>query len=49
MNALLRRRAVSVASGWLFFGLRMLLVCGYQKTTTPAVFDVFPSFAGGEF
>jgi hypothetical protein len=31
--------------GWLFFGLRKLLVCGYQKTTTPVVFDAFPSFA----
>jgi hypothetical protein len=49
MAPLLRRRGTSVARGWLFFGNRILTTCEDQKTTTPAVFDVFPSFAGGEF
>ena len=30
---------------WLYFGLRKLLVCGYQRTTTPCLRH-FPSFAG---
>ena len=27
---------------------KTLLGCGYQKTTTPVVFDAIPSFAGGD-
>ena len=30
------------------FDLRILITCEDQKTTTPVVFDAFPSFAGGE-
>ena len=45
--ALLRRRAASEASEWLFLS-HHVLIYGYQKTTTPVVFDAFPSFAGGE-
>jgi len=48
LTALLRRRAASVASGWLFFGIRNLKQDASSKTTTPVVFDAFPSFAGGE-
>jgi len=48
MAALLRRRAASGASGWLLFGICILIICEDQRTTTPVVFDAFPSFAGGE-
>jgi len=41
-------RAANEVSGWLFFGLRRLLIGGYQKTTTPVVFDAFPSRHGGQ-
>ncbi|HMF71278.1 MAG TPA: hypothetical protein VK616_07370, partial [Flavitalea sp.] len=44
---LLRRRGSAEGAGWLFFGLRRLLVCGYQRTTTRSLRSP-PSFAGGQ-
>jgi len=48
IGPLLRRRGTSVARGWLFFGGGVLITFEDQITTTPVVFDAFPSFAGGE-
>ena len=48
MAPLLRRRGNAEGMGWLFFGNRILITFEDQRTTTPVVFDAFPSFAGGE-
>ena len=44
---LLRRRGNAEGMGWLFFGNCVLITFEDQRTTTPVVFDAFPSFAGG--
>ncbi|HTF28862.1 MAG TPA: S-adenosylmethionine:tRNA ribosyltransferase-isomerase, partial [Flavitalea sp.] len=48
LNALLRRRAASVASGWLFFGLDPVLDSN-TKEQPPHAFGISPPSQEGSF